>query len=531
MKYSEILRLKIIPFTLLIVLTISCDSPKATNALNKLNIHDEITIDEIQQSLKNGEYTIAELTQFYLDRIDSLSINGPQLNAILTINPDALYIAGQLDDEMKNGKIRGPLHGIPILLKDNIDTGDKMPCTAGAIAMKNSFPLKDSPLATQLRKAGAVILGKANLSEWANFHSNYSSSGWSGLGGQTKNPYDLSRNPCGSSSGSAVAVASNLSVLAIGTETNGSIVCPANNNGIVGIKPTVGLVSRRGIIPISFSQDTGGPMARTVRDAAICLGALTNSDHEDSKTMVPDRVAYKDYTQFLKTESMMGKRMGYYKRPLGDHVRMTEVMERAVSYFKEQGATIIELDEIMNREVSKHSFVVMQYEFKDGLNNYLLGLGSNAQINSLEDLIEKTINDSIEMKYHDHELLKLCQSKGDIKSKEYLKSLDTMIKQSREEGIDKVMNEHELDAIIAPTGGPAWKTDLTNGDNFGIYSSSPAAIAGYPNITVPMGLIDGLPVGLSIFGRPWTESILLEIAYNYEQGTQHRTTPNYLTGQ
>lgn len=531
MKYSTKLRPQIFSFVLLISLLISCDSPKKVNLSKDLDIHDEITIDEIRKAFQNNEYTITELTQFYLDRINTLSINGPELNAVITINPDALEIASVLDNEMRNGKIRGPLHGIPILLKDNIDTGDKMPCTAGARAMKNSYPQKDSPLAAQLRKAGAVILGKANLSEWANFHSNYSSSGWSGLGGQTKNPYDLSRNPCGSSAGSAVAVASNLSVLAIGTETNGSIVCPANNNGIVGIKPTVGLVSRRGIIPISFSQDTGGPMARTVRDAAICLGALTNSDQEDSKTMVIDRVAYTDYTQFLKTENMMGKRIGYYKRPLGDHVRMTEVMERAVSYFEEQGATIIELDEIMNHEVENHSYMVMLYEFKDGLNNYLLGLGSNAQINSLEDLIEKTFNDSIEMKYYDHKLLKLAQSKGDLNSEEYLKSLDNMMKQSREEGIDKVMNEHQLDAIIAPTGGPAWKTDLTNGDNFGIYSSSPAAIAGYPNITVPMGVIDGLPVGLSIFGRPWTESILLEIAYNYEQGTQHRTTPNYLKGQ
>ena len=530
MKHSENLNTQIFAYVILMILTVSCDSPKKTSSSNVLKIHDEITISEIHHSYEIREYTVAELTQYYLDRIDSLSINGPHLNAILTINPDALNIANQLDDEFQKGIIRGPLHGIPVLLKDNIDTGDKMPCTAGAIAMKDSYPQKDSPLAAQLRKAGAVILGKANLSEWANFHSSYSSSGWSGLGGQTKNPYDLSRNPCGSSSGSAVAVASNLCVLAIGTETNGSIVCPANNNGIVGIKPTVGLISRMGIIPISFSHDTGGPMARTVRDAAICLGTLTNSDPEDSKTMAADRVAYTDYTQFLKTGSLKGMRIGYYKSPLGDHVRMTEVMGEAVSYFKDQGATIIELDEIIDQEAEKYSFQVMLFEFKDGLNNYLKNLEPNAQVSSLEDLIEKTFNDSVEMKYHDHQTLKLAQSKGDLNSEEYLIALDIMYKKSREEGIDNAMNEHELDAIISPTGGPAWKTDLTNGDNFGIYSSSPAAIAGYPNITVPMGHIDGLPVGLSIFGRPWSEPLLLEIAYSFEQGNNHRITPKFLKG-
>ena len=531
MKYSEILITHIFSFVLLIVLTISCVSPKTTDTSNVLNIHNEITIDEIQKAYGMGEYTIAELTQYYLDRIDSLSINGPQLNAILTINPDALNIANQLDDEMQKGIFRGPLHGIPILLKDNIDTGDKMPCTAGARAMKDSYPQKDSPLVAQLREAGAVILGKANLSEWANFHSSYSSSGWSGLGGQTKNPYDLSRNPCGSSSGSAVAVASNLCVLAIGTETDGSIICPSNNNGIVGIKPTVGLISRRGIIPISFSHDTGGPMARTVKDATVCLSALTNTDPEDSKTMVVNRVVYKDYTQFLNTGSLINKKIGYYKPPLGDHVRMTGVMEEAVSYFKEQGATIIELNEILAHEALDHSFNVMLYEFKDGLNKYLQNLGPTAQVKDLKDLIDKTFEDSIEMRYYDHELLKLAQSKGDLNSAEYQESLAAMLYFSRQEGIDKVMNVHDLDAIITPAGGPAWKTDLTNGDKSDIYSSYLAAIAGYPNIVIPMGQIDGLPVGLSILGRPWSEPILIEIAYNYEQGTHHRKSPKYFSGQ
>ncbi len=519
---------QIIIFSFFLISITPFDTPNKTSN-KKINIQPEITISEIQQSYKDGIYTISELTQYYLNRIDSLSFNGPQLNAVITVNPDAMKIANQLDKDMKNGKALGILHGIPILLKDNIDTKDKMPCTAGSMVMKNSFPDQDSPLAEQLRKAGAIILGKANMSEWANFHSNHSSSGWSAVGGQAKNPYELSRNPCGSSSGSAIAVSANLSVLAIGTETNGSIVCPANNNGIVGIKPTVGLISRRGIIPISSSQDTGGPMARTVRDAAICLGTLTEIDAEDNATLASGRIAYTDYTQFLKVNKLKGKRIGYYKKPLGSHKRMTVLMENTVAYFKAQGATIIELNEITNSSIQHDSFLVLLYEFKSGLNSYLLNMGTKAQVSNLEELIKKTFNDSIEMKYHDHELLKLAQSKGDLNSKEYLKALNKARKNSRKEGIDKVMDEHQLDAIIAPTGGPAWKTDLTNGDNLGIFSSSPAAIAGYPNISVPMGQIDGLPVGVSIFGRPWTENILLEIAYSYEQGTQHRITPTFKT--
>ena len=518
-------------FTIAIATCTSCEIQKSDEIQNGLNIHNEITIDEIQQAYSNGEFTITQLTQFYLNRIESLSINGPELNAVLTINPDALTIAAKLDEERQNGVRRGPLHGIPILLKDNINTGDKMPCTAGARAMKDSYPPEDSPLAAQLRKAGLVILGKANLTEWSHFHSNYTSSGWSGLGGQTKNPYDLTRNPCGSSSGSAVAVAANLSVLAIGTETNGSIVCPAHANGIIGIKPTLGLISRTGIIPISFSHDTGGPMARTVTDAAICLGAMIDSDPKDSKTLVADRIAHSDYTQFLKTDGIKGKRIGYYKAALKGHMRMKKVMEDAVAYFENQGAIIIELEEILNPETENHSFQVQLYEFKDGLNKYLEELGSNAQVEDLKDLIEKTFTDSIEMKYHDHQLLKLAQSKGDLNSNEYRIALTKMLQQSREEGIDRVMNKHNLNAIIAPTGDPAWKTDLINGDHESIWTSSLAAIAGYPNITLPMGNIDGLPVGLSIFGRPWTEATLLEIAYSYEQGTKHRMIPKYINGQ
>lgn len=521
LKFRAVLCYGILP----ILCSLSCQSPEP--ASKSLAIADEVTIADIQQALRNKDYSIVDLTQFYLNRIDSLSFHGPTLNAVITVNPDALAIAAQLDAEMNSGKLRGPFHGIPILLKDNIDTADKMPCTAGARAMKDSYPTDDSPLAAQLRKAGAVILGKANMSEWANFHSNESSSGWSGLGGQTKNPYDLTRNPCGSSSGSGVAVSANLSVLAIGTETNGSVVCPSNNNGIVGIKPTVGLISRTGIIPISFTQDTPGPMARTVTDAAICLGLLTETDPTDAATLAAGRVSHADYTQFLKPDGLRGKRIGYYKKPLGDNVRLTAVMDRNVAFLKAQGATIIDLDDILPPGVRGHSFQVLLYEFKDGLNKYFAALGPKAPVGSLEDLIQKTFSDSVEMRYHDHELLKLAQGKGDLQSREYLEALAASLKGSREQGIDSVMNVHRLDAIMAPTGGPAWKTDLTNGDNFGVSSSSPAAIAGYPNITVPMGEIDGLPVGVSFFGRAWTEPLLLEIAYGFEQGTRKRISPTY----
>ena len=517
----------ILPFLLLLV---ACTSGANRTEVDgsSLNIPNEVNIDQIRADLSAGKYTIEELTQFYLDRIAAIDDAGPELNAVLTINPDALEIARQLDAEWAAGAIRGPMHGIPVLLKDNIDTGDKMPCTAGARAMAASFPPQDSPLAAQLRRAGAVIIGKANLSEWANFHSNQSSSGWSGLGGQTKNPYDLTRNPCGSSAGSGAAVAANLCVVAIGTETNGSIVCPSNNNGIVGIKPTVGLVSRTGIIPISFTQDTGGPMARSVKDATICLGVITAEDSLDSKTMAPERVALANYTRFLNPDGINGKRIGYYKSPLGDNVQMTAIMEEAVDVFKANGATIVEVEEILPRGTGGNSYQVLLYEFKDGLNKYFAGLGDRAKVESLEDLIEKTFADSVEMRYHDHEILKTANEKGDLDSEEYQKALATIIKNSRAEGIDKVMDENQLDAIIAPTGGPAWKTDLINGDNFGgVFSSSPAAIAGYPNITVPMGNIEGLPVGISIFGRAWSEPTLIEIAYAYEQGTKKRITPQF----
>ncbi len=498
-----------------------------TACSNKINI-EEITIDQIQNAYQNGDYTITELVQVYLDRIDEIDNNGPALNSILQLNPDVMQIAKELDEEMKNGQNRGPMHGIPVVLKDNIDTHDKMNTTAGSIALANSKPLQDSWVAQKLRESGAVILGKANLSEWANFHSNFSSSGWSAVGGQTKNPYDISRNPCGSSAGSGVAVSANLCVIAIGTETNGSIVCPSNNNGIVGIKPTVGLLSRSGIVPISFTQDTPGPMARSLRDAAICLGALTGIDTLDNMTALSEGKSHRDYTQFLNADGLKGKRIAYLTLHKGVHYRVDKLMESAVEFMESAGATVIEIDEISKIDLGDPAFQVLLYEFKHTLNEYFKSLGDDAPVKSLAELVEVTFADDIEMQYFDHELLKMAQEKGDLNSEEYVDALEEMLLNSRAGGIDRVMDRHNLDAIMAPSGNPAWETDLTNGDNFGQSSSRHAARAGYPNISLPMGFIDGLPVGLSIFGRAWTEPLLLEIAYSYEQGTMHRTAPEFL---
>ena len=490
--------------------------------------YEEIDIDQLQTGYATGAYTIKAVVQAYLDRIEAIDKNGPGLNAIIQVNPDALKIADELDAEWFANRSRGPLHGIPIVLKDNIDTHDKMPTTAGSRALVNSFPLQDSFVAQKLREAGAVILGKANLSEWANFRGELSSSGWSGVGGQTHNPYMISRNPCGSSSGSGVAVSANLTVLAIGTETNGSIVCPSTSNGIVGIKPTVGLVSRSGIIPISYTQDTAGPMARTVRDAALCLGALVGVDTQDGKSLLSKEKLHTDYLQFLKLDGLKGKRIGHFTGPREANYKVDVLMDKALEYMKSQGAEIIEVENITAPEVGSASFNIMLFEYKDGLNKYFKSLGPEAPIKSLEDLIAFNKSDSVEMAFYNQKYLEMAQEKADLTSKEYEESLATMHKGSREDGIDRVMNEHKLDAIVAPTGGPAWETDHINGDSFQLGSSSPAARSGYPNITVPMGFVDALPVGVSIFGRAWSEPVLLEIAYAYEQGTRHRQAPKFL---
>jgi amidase len=521
---------KLIPIltALLLATLFACNQTPKEKATTAEFQFEEYSISRIQQGYDNGDFTVTDVVQAYLERINAIDDNGPTLNAVIEVNPDALAIAAQLDAELKDGKKRGPMHGVPVLLKDNIDTHDRMSTTAGSRALAGSHPLQDSYIAMKLREAGAVILGKANLSEWANFRGNLSSSGWSGVGGQTKNPYVLDRNPCGSSSGSGVAVSANLTMIAIGTETNGSIVCPSTANGIVGIKPTVGLLSRSGIVPISFTQDTPGPMGRTVSDAATALGAMTGNDQADSKTAESEGKALTDYTPFLKADGLKGKRLGWYTSARGSHYKVDTLMQHAVDYLESQGAEVIEIDNIYSREAGSLSFQVMLYEFKDGLNKYFASLGENAPVKSVGELIEFNKNDSIELRYYDQELLIEAQKKGDITSKEYLDALEKMNRLVREEGIDRVMKEHNLDAFIAPTGSPAWKTDLVNGDSYTVSSSSPAAVSGYPNITVPMGYVDGLPVGISFFGRAWSEPLLIEIAYSYEQGTKYRKAPQFL---
>ncbi|MFZ0472928.1 MAG: amidase [Bacteroidales bacterium] len=503
------------------------DKQKQQSATSQLFRFEEFTIDQLQQGYRNGDFTVTEVVQAYLDRIEAIDDSGPMLNAVIQVNPDALTIAAELDRELKEGRLRGPMHGVPVLLKDNIDTHDSMETTAGSRAMLGSHPPKDSFVAQKLREAGAVIIGKANLSEWANFRGNLSSSGWSGVGGQTKNPYILDRNPCGSSSGSAVAVSANLCMTAVGTETNGSIVCPSTANGIVGIKPTVGLLSRSGIVPISFTQDTPGPMARTVRDAAIMLGTMTGIDTADSKTAASEGRMLNDYTPFLKEDGLMGKRIGWYTSERGQNFKVDTLMQKAVDYIRSRGAEVIEVEDIYSREVESLSFQVLLWEFKDGLNKYFASLGDAAPVKNVEELIEFNKGDETELRYYDQQLLLEAQKKGNVESKEFQDILSKMNRLVREEGIDKVMTENKLDAFMAPTGSPAWKTDLINGDAFVLSSSSPAAIAGYPNISVPMGLVDGLPVGISFFGRAWSEPLLLEIAYAYEAGTKYRTAPMF----
>jgi amidase len=402
-----------------------------------------------------------------------------------------------------------------------------MATTAGATALRNSFPGSDSYVARKLREAGAIIIAKSNLSEWANFRAKMSSSGWSAIGGQTRNPYVLDRNPCGSSSGSGVAVSANLCMVAIGTETNGSIVCPSNNNGIAGIKPTVGLISRSGIVPISFTQDTPGPMARTVEDVAITLGALTGIDSTDSKTFASQGKFFTDYTGFLKKDGLKGKRIGLFKKAMGFSDKVDTLMNKTVAYLKANGAEVVGIEFPKGLNYEDASFQVLLYEFKDGLNKYFAG-HNGSSVKNIKDLIQFNKSDSVELKYFDQNLLEQADQKGDLNSTEYKKALATMTKATRDDGIDKVMNTYRLDAIMAPTGSPAWKTDMLLGDHFVGGSSSLAAISGYPAITVPMGFIDDLPVGVTFFGRAWNESILLEIAYSYEQGTKHRKTPKYI---
>jgi amidase len=510
----------------LLVIVAACQ-PGTQSAKDDTAYLEEITLSQLQEGYRSQRFTIENVTADYLQRIQAIDKSGPALNSILYVNPQALETARQLDEEMRQGKSRGPLHGIPVIVKDNMNTND-MPTTAGATVLRNSIPPTDSHLVKKLREAGAVILAKANLSEWANFRADMSSSGWSGVLGQTKNPYVLDRNPCGSSSGSGVAAAANLCAIAIGTETNGSIVCPSNANGLVGLKPTVGLLSRAGIIPISETQDTAGPMGRTVTDVAICLGVLAGVDSADVKTLASIGKVSADYTAFLKVDGLKGKRIGLLKNSLGYHAAVDTLMKQAVADLKALGADVVEIYFSLERGTNGYSFTVLLYEFKDGLVKYFASLGERAPVKDLAELMEFNTKDSIELRYFDQQLVKMAHKKGTLQDKEYTEALAAMLKATRENGIDKLLREHELDVLMAPTGSPAWKTDLINGDHFIGGSSSLAAIAGYPSITVPMGFVDALPVGVSFTAGAWQEGKLLEVAYGYEQATRHRQAPTYI---
>jgi len=488
----------------------------------------ETTIPALQEKMKNGTLTSKFITEWYLNRIAKIDKSGPAINSIIELNPDAISIAEATDTERKNGKVRSALHGIPVLIKDNIDTGDKMMTTAGSLALLGNKASKDAFIVSRLREAGAVLLGKTNLSEFANFRSTLSTSGWSSRGGQTKCPYVLDRNPSGSSSGSASAVAANLCTIAIGTETNGSVVSPASVNGLVGIKPTVGLWSRSGIIPISATQDTAGPMARTVTDAAILLSHLTGIDEKDSRTLKSKGKIETDYAQFLTKDGLKGKRLGVEKSFFkGGNPDVIALYQKTIDLLKDNGATIVEV-EILKKlsPAQKGEYTVLQYEFKDGLNKYLSK--ANAPVKSLKEVIEFNDQHAKEaMPYFKQEILISSNEKGDLNSKEYKDALEKVL--SSRKIIDELMQENKLDAVCGVTNGLACCIDLVNGDyDTGFSFSSPAAMAGYPHITVPMGFVHDLPIGFSFFGTAYTEHALIKMAYAFEQASKQRSQPQFI---
>ena len=508
------------------------DSVKTTSASNTVTDNfelNEISIDQLQKKMQDGTLSSKAITQLYLNRIDQIDKKGPALHAVIELNPDAISIAEAMDNERKEGKIRGPLHGIPVLIKDNINTGDKMMTTAGSLALVGNRAKADAFIIKQLRESGAVILGKTNLSEWANFRSSRSSSGWSSRGGQTKNPYYLDRSPSGSSSGSGSAVAANLCTVAIGTETDGSVIAPSSNCGLVGIKPTVGLLSRSGIIPISKTQDTAGPMARTVKDAAILLGVLAGVDAADAVTLESKGKAEKDYTKFLDKNALKGKRIGIEKSFLkGRHEGVVALYQQAIEEIKKQGATIIEIDLLKETNpLGGAEFTILQFEFKDGLNKYFAS--ANAPIKTMADLI--AFNKKIEataMPYFKQETIESSQAKSDLNSKEYTDALQKTL--TSRKIIDSILQQNKLDAIVGTSIGPATPIDLINGDSdAGFYFCPPAAMAGYPHITVPMGDISGLSVGLSFVASAYQEAIIIAFAYAYEQATNKRKAPKFLS--
>ena len=491
---------------------------------------DERTVAELQSDMAIGKYSAHSLARKYLDRIDDIDKRGPAINSVIELNPDALSIATDLDKERKAKGPRGPLHGIPVLIKDNIGTHDRMTTTAGSLALGGSIPLQDSFVARRLREAGAVILGKTNLSEWANFRSSHSTSGWSGRGGQTKDPYVLDRNPCGSSSGTGAAVAANLATIGVGTETDGSVVCPSNANSLVGIKPTLGLISRAGIVPIAHSQDTAGPMCRTVGDAAILLSALAGIDAHDDATKASLGKSFSDYTKFLDLNGLRGARLGVQRKSFGFNDATDKLLNDCINIIKKRGATVIDPADVPTQgKFDDSELEVLLYEFKADLNSYLASLGPRAPVKSLKEIIDfNEQHRDREMPYFGQDLFAKAQAKGPLTDKAYRDALLKNHRMSRREGIDFVMDKNKLDALIAPTGGPAWATDWINGDHFTGGYSTASAVAGYPHVTVPAGYVFGLPVGISFFGRAWSEPTLIKLAYAFEQATKVRGAPQFL---
>jgi amidase len=492
---------------------------------------EEITIAELQAGMASGRYTARRVVELYLARIAAMDRAGVSLRSIIETNPDALTRAEELDRERAAKGSRGPLHGIPVLLKDNIDTADRMTTTAGSLALEGSIPPRDSHVAERLRAAGAILLAKANLSEWANIRSSRSSSGWSARGGQCRNPYVLDRNPCGSSSGSAAGVSANFGAAAVGTETDGSIVCPASANGVVGIKPTVGLVSRAGIIPISHTQDTAGPLCRTVADAAALLSALAGRDPRDPATAAAVGHGETDYTRHLDRGGLRGTRIGVARAKFFGYSDATDrLAEAALGVLRREGAVLVDPADIPNAgSYDAAELQVLLYELKADLNRYLAALGPTAPVHTLAEVIAFNEREHArEMPFFGQELFIQAEAKGPLTSPAYRKALATCRRLARASGLDAVLARHRLDAIVAPTGNPAWPTDLVNGDHFTGSSSTPAAVAGYPSVSVPMGYAWGLPVNLSFFGAAWSEPTLIRLAYAFEQITMHRKPPKFL---
>jgi len=491
---------------------------------------EETTVAALQEGMKSGKYSARSITQSYLNRIESVNHSGPALRAVIETNPDALKIADDLDAERKSRGARGPLHGIPVLLKDNIDTNDRLTTTAGSLALEGSIPSKDSFLAKRLRESGAIILGKTNLSEWANFRGDASSSGWSARGGQCRNPYVLDRSPSGSSSGSGAAISANLCAVSIGTETDGSITAPSSHCGLVGIKPTVGLVSRAGVIPISHSQDTAGPMCRTVADAAVLLGAITGVDPRDTATAASNGHSFTDYTRFLDPNGLKGARIGVARKFFGFHPAVDRLMETSLDVMKKGGAELIDLPDFFNAsQVEESELEVLLYEFKADLNAYLAGLGDKFSTLTLKELIDfNEQNRDREMAAYGQEIFLKAEKKGPLTDKAYLQALEKNHRLTRAEGIDAVTTNHKLDAIVAPTAGPASVIDQLTGEKYLGSTTTLAAVAGYPHITLPAGFVSELPVGISFFGRAWSEPTLIKLAFAFEQATKARKPPKFL---